>query len=151
MAKRYLGGGVSFDQKDVYQAFSEESSDGSSTLSGLTDVDISNPTDGQTLVYNATSGKWKNGEGGGGFTVVNGTIDPDTDDYIIPNMTIGDFLELNQPVLVHVSHDGAEVYSFTLVIAKIDATHATIRIQTVSGFLECSGAMDTPLVFKMPY
>lgn len=33
---------------------------GSSTLSGLTDVDISNPSDGQTLVYNATSGKWEN-------------------------------------------------------------------------------------------
>lgn len=33
---------------------------GSTTLSGLTDVDISNPTDGQTLVYNATSGKWEN-------------------------------------------------------------------------------------------
>lgn len=42
---------------------------GSSTLSGLTDVDISNPTDGQTLVYNATSGKWENGAGGGGGVV----------------------------------------------------------------------------------
>lgn len=39
---------------------------GSSTLSGLTDVNISNPTDGQTLVYNATTGKWENGAGGGG-------------------------------------------------------------------------------------
>lgn len=39
---------------------------GSSTLSGLTDVDISNPTDGQTLVYNASTGKWENGAGGGG-------------------------------------------------------------------------------------
>lgn len=38
---------------------------GSSTLSGLTDVDISNPTDGQTLVYNATTEKWENGAGGG--------------------------------------------------------------------------------------
>ena len=37
---------------------------GSSTLSGLTDVDISNPSDGQTLVYNSTSGKWENGAGG---------------------------------------------------------------------------------------
>lgn len=34
---------------------------GSSTLSGLTDVDISNPTDGQVLVYNATAQKWENG------------------------------------------------------------------------------------------
>lgn len=48
---------------------------GSSTLSGLTDVDISNPTDGQTLVYNATSGKWENGAGGGGDMFVTlGTI-----------------------------------------------------------------------------
>lgn len=39
---------------------------GSSTLSGLTDVDISNPADGQVLVYNAESGKWENGAGGGG-------------------------------------------------------------------------------------
>lgn len=41
---------------------------GSSTLSGLTDVDISNPSDGQTLVYNASAGKWENGSGGGGGT-----------------------------------------------------------------------------------
>lgn len=38
---------------------------GSTTLSGLTDVDISNPSDGQTLIYNSTSGKWENGAGGG--------------------------------------------------------------------------------------
>lgn len=43
---------------------------GSSTLAGLTDVDISNPTDGQTLVYNASAGKWENGAGGGGGLVV---------------------------------------------------------------------------------
>lgn len=45
-------------------------SSGSSTLAGLTDVDISNPTDGQTLVFNATSGKWENGAGGGGLMFV---------------------------------------------------------------------------------
>lgn len=39
---------------------------GSSTLSGLTDVDISNPANGQVLAYNAESGKWENGAGGGG-------------------------------------------------------------------------------------
>lgn len=42
---------------------------GSSTLSGLTDVDISNPSNGQTLVYNSTSGKWENGAGGGVLVV----------------------------------------------------------------------------------
>ena len=50
---------------------------GSSTLAGLTDVDISNPSDGQTLVFDATSQKWKNGSvgGGGGVLVVNMDID----------------------------------------------------------------------------
>lgn len=43
---------------------------GSSALSGLTDVDISNPTNGQTLVYNATSGKWENGDSAGGRVLV---------------------------------------------------------------------------------
>ena len=66
MAKRYLGGGVSFEQKDVYQEFSEDDGGGSSTLSGLTDVDISEPTDGQVLVYDATSQKWVNDSAGGG-------------------------------------------------------------------------------------
>ena len=46
---------------------------GSSTLYGLTDVNISNPTNGQALVYNATSQKWENqtigGGGGGGGTL----------------------------------------------------------------------------------
>lgn len=42
----------------------------SSTLSGLTDVDISNPTDGQTLTYNATSGKWENGGSSGGGVLI---------------------------------------------------------------------------------
>lgn len=64
MSKRYLGGGVYFEQKNVSQEFSEDDapSPAASTLAGLTDVDISNPTDGQTLVYNATSEKWENGD-----------------------------------------------------------------------------------------
>lgn len=64
MSERYLGGNFYFEQKESSQEFSKEESD-DSTLSGLTDVDISNPSDGQTLVYNATAQKWENGEGGG--------------------------------------------------------------------------------------
>ena len=33
---------------------------GSSTLAGLTDTTISNPSDGQFLVYDSTSSKWVN-------------------------------------------------------------------------------------------
>lgn len=41
---------------------------GSSTLAGLTDVNISSPTNGQALVYDATNQEWVNGtvSGGGG-------------------------------------------------------------------------------------
>lgn len=66
MAKGYLGGGISFEQENVYQEFSEEDTPAGGRLTTLSDVDISNPADGQTLVYNAESGKWENGAGGGG-------------------------------------------------------------------------------------
>lgn len=36
------------------------------TLNDISDVDISSPTNGQTLVYNSISGNWENGAGGGG-------------------------------------------------------------------------------------
>ena len=41
---------------------------GSSTLAGLLDVEISNPANGEGLVYNATSQKWENQPIGGGGT-----------------------------------------------------------------------------------
>lgn len=68
---------------------------GSSTLSGLTDVDISNPQNGQTLVYNATSGKWENGAGGGGALIIEVTEvtayddDPEGEDpFMIGNVSV---------------------------------------------------------------
>lgn len=36
------------------------------TLAGLTDTNISSPTDGQVLKYDDATGKWVNGNGGGG-------------------------------------------------------------------------------------
>jgi hypothetical protein len=41
---------------------------GSSTLAGLLDVEISNPANGEGLVYNATNQKWENQPIGGGGT-----------------------------------------------------------------------------------
>lgn len=50
------------------------------SLSDMTDVDISSPSDGDTLVYNATTHKWENGSGGSGCDclapmIVSGTVD----------------------------------------------------------------------------
>lgn len=40
----------------------------STTLEGLTDVDVDNPTTGQTLVYNEETDKWENKDGGGDYS-----------------------------------------------------------------------------------
>ena len=48
----------------------------------ITDFNISNPTDGQTLVYDATSEKWINSEGGGGGTAEDITSDITVDTTI---------------------------------------------------------------------
>jgi len=64
---------------------------GSSTLAGLTDVDIDDLTlaDGQILAFNGTSEKWENGAGGGGTTVVanpTGTATADLETIQIGNV-----------------------------------------------------------------
>ena len=48
---------------------------GETALSELTDVNISSPTDGQTLRYNGTSGKWENVDTDiSPFSVVSGKV-----------------------------------------------------------------------------
>jgi len=49
-------------------AGSGDSGSGASSLVELLDVEVLNPTDGQTLTYDATAQKWINGGGGGGST-----------------------------------------------------------------------------------
>lgn len=50
----------------------QDASGGSSTLSGLTDTDITTPTNGQILKYDATSSKWINVTASGGGVVMTG-------------------------------------------------------------------------------
>ena len=67
----------------------------SGEIGDLTDVTVSNPSNGQVLKYNSTSQKWENGTGGGGGNVVELTQaqydalqnpDPDTT-YVITDST----------------------------------------------------------------
>ena len=77
---------------------------GSSMLAGMTDVDISNPTDGQTLVYNGTSGKWENGSGSGGLTVLQGTYD-DEQEQVTLEVTCSELYSMCQDRVVGVQHE----------------------------------------------
>jgi hypothetical protein len=54
---------------------------GSSTLVGLSDVDVTNLLDGNIIVYNALLDKWVNQEGG---TVPSGTLDIDGGTFLEP-------------------------------------------------------------------
>lgn len=50
---------------------------GSGTLAGLTDTDITTPTNGQVLAYDSTESKWVNASGGAGATTLDGLTDTD--------------------------------------------------------------------------
>ena len=71
--------------------------DSASSLSDMTDVDISSPSDGDTLVYNATTHKWESGSGDGGSgceclaqMIVEGTV---TDGEFTPGSGAPTFAE----------------------------------------------------------
>jgi len=69
---------------------------------------VSEPTDGQTLVYDATDEVWKNGAGGGGggALVVNVTV---ADDVVTCDKTAGEMAEayLSGTVVIAVPSEGA--------------------------------------------
>lgn len=50
-------------------------SGGSSSLTGLSDVNITSVSDGQVLKYDSSTSKWVNGTGGGGATTLSGLSD----------------------------------------------------------------------------
>lgn len=50
-----------------------------SVLEGLANVDITSPTDGQTLVYDSQNQEWVNASGGGGTTVIPNPVGTPTD------------------------------------------------------------------------
>ena len=74
---------------------SDGGGDSASSLSDMTDVDISSPSDGDTLVYNAATHKWESGSGGGcsclAPMIVSGTVDGDW--QFIPEESTATFAE----------------------------------------------------------
>ncbi len=59
-------------------------------LANMSDVNITNPTTGQALVYNATTQKWENGQGGGGSSTLAGLSD-----VSLTNLSANQFLRYN--------------------------------------------------------
>lgn len=107
---------------------------GSSTLEGLTDVNIDSETltDGQILKYDATNEEWVNGEGGGGASadhvtltqaeydalVQAGTVDPDAFYFISDSALPANFHEYSTSEQIVGSWvDGSPVYEKTLYSA----------------------------------
>lgn len=119
---------------------------GSSTLAGLTDVDISNPSDGQTLVYNASAGKWENGSGGGGgggFTLLPGTYDGNTNTITL-NKTCEELFVLTQASVVAIQF---EPVAGMTVIEFIAQASNDYNFAMLSG-LVASGSGSDVVVFQ---
>lgn len=127
---------------------------GSSTLAGLTDVNISNPTDGQTLVYDAASSKWVNGSGGGGsYTVFDGTY-TDNPMTITLDTTCADLYTACTNGPVGIRYTPQEGVTVTELIAKYfivsDPDGGRYGFETVWEY-QASGAPSDAPVFRTLY
>ena len=120
---------------------------GSTTLSGLTDVDISNPTDGQTLVYNATTEKWENGAGGGGGAlIVHWSHDEVHGIYTLDKTwkEIADAMLLG-PVLLLLDDNGSGEYSLSSIpIESVEINNGTYGVSCSQGFFETDSENGYP-------
>ena len=72
--------GNEFLQGDIYVGCNADSTGGTkvATVNDILNKLITNPQDGQVLVYNGTAGKWVNGAGGGGTLNVTESYDEQT-------------------------------------------------------------------------
>ena len=107
---------------------------GSSTLSGLTDVDISNPADGQTLVYNAESGKWENGSGLSGSDVMAVGLDWDIGEGTLDKTwkEIFDALTDNKIVIIKESGSSYVMFYYVTNAAHYQDSY-TVDAMSISG------------------
>ena len=119
---------------------------GSSTLSGLTDVDISNPTDGQTLVYNATTGKWENGSTGeGGTLIVHQSHDEEHGLYILDKtwQELADAI-LIRPVLLITDDDNMEYSVSSSSLQSVSMDGGSYWVGFTNGSFDADSANGYP-------
>lgn len=109
---------------------------GSSTLAGLTDVEITTPTNGQALIYDSAASKWKNGSAGGGGTAQH--------NYSLTEQVVGTWI------------DGSTIYEKTfdlgsnVSISYNSWTTTTAQLDELGGIIAAEGATETLGTFT-PY
>lgn len=68
--------------KIMHSGIEYAGSSGTSNLSNLSDVELTNISDGQILQYNSTSEKWENADNQGGFTLPFDMVIDETDNGV---------------------------------------------------------------------
>lgn len=125
---------------------------GSTTLAGLTDVDISNPSNGQTLVYNSTSGKWENGAGGG-VMILQGSVsdDPESIQLAITYAELYAMLQ-NGPVVVNCpGYTEFDIYNVLLTGAVLDEGTYFVAGLLLMGRINGQGAATDTVLLTLPH
>ena len=124
------------------------------SIDSIIGLDISNPQDGQAIVYDAASGTWKNanagGGGGGGVLVVNLTYDENEDTYTA-DKTAGEMWSAFQSggvLLIETADDG----TFASLVVNASLQDSGYRFLDAAGFyiLEAETADDYPVSGSAP-
>lgn len=91
---------------------------GSSTLSGLTDTNITTPSNGQALVYNSTGGNWENQTLSVTGDMLKTTYDTDTDNIVDNAEAVG-----GVAITDIARTDVAETFSSTISATNLSGTN----------------------------
>lgn len=115
------------------------------SIDSIMGLDISNPQDGQAIVYDAASGTWKNanagGGGGGGVLVVTATVDDNT---VTCNKTAGEMYAAAQTGLVLVQSDNGSGGFYTNPVTEFFGGEAGYEFITTQDDFEADTANDYP-------
>ena len=117
-----------------------------STINNLNDiqnVNISSVANGQTLVYNSTSGKWENGAGGtGSITFTGSTIDSDDSSQIVftPSSKFSSDVIVENDVVVANKISASEFVNTSTGTPTFDSA-STITLKAPDGVVINLGAL----------
>lgn len=116
-------------QTKAAENFGSGGGGGSSTLASLTDVDLTSPTDGQALVYDATNQKWVNGGvigSGGGSAKYSETVLWSGTQAGLGSIQLSESVKNFDQILIlwnaNVNSDAYAKYSYLVAVSDIDYT-----------------------------